>query len=214
MAFDTFDEGINYGGVRSKNEIRTLICYLFDSIKRPMDKSTVVEVIQNKGLANYFETSSCFDDLIKHNNIELTDKDNKLYSLTANGEMVAKQLENTLPLTVKEKAYTCALELLEKRRIEKENAVTITRTDKGYNVNCRISGGDVDLASLDIYAPDSKQAKLIKKNFHRNPERFYKVIMATLTKNEDMVEDCLADLKKEIQRKKRANSGQSADNRD
>ena len=72
MAFDTFDEGIIYGGVRSKNEIRTLICYLFASVKKPMDKMTVTSAIQNQGLANYFETSSCFDDLIIHNNIELT----------------------------------------------------------------------------------------------------------------------------------------------
>ncbi len=31
MAFDTFDEGINPGGMRSKNEIKTLICYLYNS---------------------------------------------------------------------------------------------------------------------------------------------------------------------------------------
>ena len=33
MAFDTFDEGINPGGMRSKNEIKTLICYLYNSVK-------------------------------------------------------------------------------------------------------------------------------------------------------------------------------------
>lgn len=211
MAFDTFDEGINYGGVRSKNEIRTLICYLFDSIGKPMEKSTVVEVIQNKGLANYFETSSCFDDLIAHNNIKAVDENNSFYCLTDNGTMVAKQLENTLPLSVKEKAYTCALELMEQKRIEKENAVTISKTDKGYNVNCKISGGDVDLVSIDIYAPDSKQAKLIKKNFHHNPELLYKVIMASMTQNEDMIDDSLSELKKEIQRKKRANAGYTSE---
>ena len=155
MAFDTFDEGINLGGVRSKNEIRTLICYLLASIKKPLDKSTIVEAIQKKGLANYFETSSCFDDLISHNNIKPESENSKLYVLTDNGKMVAEQLENTLPITVKEKAYTCAIELLEQKRIEKENAVTITKTDKGYNVNCRISGGDVDLVAMDIYAPDN-----------------------------------------------------------
>ncbi len=195
MAFDTFDEGINYGGVRSKNEIRTLICYLFDSINKPLDKETVTEAIQKQGLANYFETSSCFDDLISHNNLKRDENNPELYTLTANGKMVANQLENTLPTTVKEKAYSCALELLEQRRIEKENAVKITKTDKGYNVNCSISGGDVNLISLDIYAPDIKQAKLIKKNFHKNPELLYKVIMGTITKDNDLVKDCLNEIR-------------------
>ena len=167
MAFDTFDEGINYGGVRSKNEIRTLICYLFASVNKPMDKSTIIEAVQNQGLANYFETSSCFDDLISHNNIELVDEKNKLYFLTPNGNMVANQLENTLPISVKEKAYTCAITLLNEKRIEKESPVSIEKTDNGYNVNFRISGGDMDLVSIDVYAPDIKQAKIMKKNFHR-----------------------------------------------
>lgn len=196
MAFDTFDEGINYGGIRSKNEIRTLICYLYRSINKPMDKSTIVEAIQKKGLANYFETTSCFDDLIKYENIELVDKDNNLYFITSKGKMVAEQLDTTLPLTVKEKAYTCAIELLRQKRIEKENVVTITKTDMGYNVNCKISGGNVDLVSLDIYAPDYVQAKIMKKNFHKDPEITYKVIMGTLTGNKDMITEALEDVSK------------------
>lgn len=195
MAFDTFDEGINYGGVRSKNEIRTLICYLFSSIDKPLDKATIIEAIQKRGLANYFETSSCFDDLISHNNLKRDENNIDLYTLTENGKMVALQLENTLPTSVKEKAYTCAIELLDQKRIEKENAVTITKNDKGYNVNCRISGGDIDLVSLDIYAPDNKQAKIIKKNFHKNPELLYKVIMGTITKDKELVKDCLNEIK-------------------
>ena len=37
MAFDTFDEGIALGGLRSKHEIKVLMCYLFNSVKDKMD---------------------------------------------------------------------------------------------------------------------------------------------------------------------------------
>lgn len=196
MAFDTFDEGVNYGGIRSKNEIRTLICYLYNSIKKPMDKNTIVEAIQEKGLANYFETTACFDDLINHKNIELVDEKEGLYFITENGKMVAEQLDFTLATSVKEKAYICAIELLRQKQIEKENVVTITKVEKGFNVNCKISGGDVDLISLDIYAPDKNQAKIIKKNFHKDPETFYNIIMGSLTGNKDLIIDTLENIKK------------------
>lgn len=196
MAFDTFDEGVNLGGIRSKNEIRTLICYLYNSINKPMDKNTVVEAIQEKGLANYFEITSCFDDLIKHNNIELVDEKSGLYFITDNGKMVAEQLDFTLATSVKEKAYICAIELLRQKQIEKENLVTISKIDKGYNVNCKISGGDVDLVSLDIYAPDKNQAKIIKKYFHKDPETFYNIIMGTLTGNKEIIVETLENIKK------------------
>lgn len=65
MAFDTFDEGINPGGMRSKNEIKTLICYLYNSVKENIDKGIVIQAILKQGLANYFETSSAFDDLLQ-----------------------------------------------------------------------------------------------------------------------------------------------------
>lgn len=193
---NTFDEGVDIGGVRSKYEIRTLICYLIYSIGTPVDKNLIVEAIQKKGLANYFETSSCFDDLIKRNNIELVDEKEGLYFTTSNGEMVAKELEDTLALTVRERAYACAIELLEQRRIEKDNKVTITKIDKGYNVNFRILGGDVDLMSFDIYAPDINQAKLMKKNFYKDPALFYKTSIGVLTRNEDLVSEALLDVAK------------------
>jgi hypothetical protein len=195
---NTFDEGVELGGMRSKYEIRTLICYLFYSIGKPMDKGLIVESIQKKGLANYFETSSCFDDLVKHNNIELVDENEGLYYITANGEMVVKELERTIARTVRERAYACAIELLEQRRIEKENTVTISKIDKGYNVNFKISGGDVDLMTFDLYAPDINQAKLMRKNFYTNPGLIYKAIIGCLTKNKDLVSESLLDIAKDF----------------
>lgn len=194
MAFDTFDEGIIPGGVRSKNEIRILICYLFTSVGVPMSKDVLVEAIQKQGLANYFETSACFDDLVLHHNIECTDNKEQLYFVTENGKIISKQLESTLSYTVKERAYTCAVSLLEQRKIEKENTVTIEQKNGGFNVQCTISGGNVELLSFQIFAPDTNQAKLIKKNFHKDPELIYKTMIALLTKNKDMVGEALEDV--------------------
>lgn len=58
MAFDAFDEGIALGGVRSKTEVRILICYLLTTIGVPMSKENVIDALLEKGLTNYFEASS------------------------------------------------------------------------------------------------------------------------------------------------------------
>lgn len=198
MAFDTFDEGISLGGVRSKTEIRTLICYMFDKVKTPMKKDTVITALQQKGLANYFESSSCFDDLFNHNNLVFADKENRLYTLSDAGKMIAKQLEDTLALTVKERALECVLNLLEKERIEKENVVTIEKTENGYNVVCSVSGGDMELMKFSIYVPDIELARIVRKNFHKKPQLMYNVMVAMLTKNKGLVEDALNDLKSRL----------------
>ncbi len=194
MAFDTFDEGITLGGMRSKTEIRTLICYMLKSVGSPLSKEMVVNALMEKGLANYFETSSCFDDLIRNGNIAPVEEGSDLYVNTANGEMIATQLEDTLAPTVKERATECALSLLKKQQVESDNKVTIEKTENGYTVNCAISGGDMDLLRFSLYVPDITQARLIRKNFYKNPDMFYSVMIAMLTRNKRAVTEILSEL--------------------
>ena len=194
MAFDTFDEGITLGGMRSKTEIRTLICYLLKSVGAPLSKEMVVNALMEKGLANYFETSSCFDDLIRHGNIEPVEENSALYVNTANGEMIATQLEDTLAPTVKERATECVLSLLKKQQVESDNKVTIEKAENGYTVTCAISGGDMELLRFSLYVPDITQARLIRKNFYKNPDMFYSVMIAMLTRNKRAVSEILSEL--------------------
>lgn len=194
MAFDTFDEGINLGGMRSKNEIKTLICYLYNSVKENMDKGIVIQAILKQGLANYFETSSAFDDLVMNGNLIPADDEHKTYSLTKNGAEIAKQLDSTVAYTIKEKAYACAIKLLAEKKKEIENKVNIMKNDNGFTVECSVSGGDMALMKLDIYAPEMEQALILKKNFLDNPKKAYKIMLALLTKDKETVGEALEEL--------------------
>ncbi|MBE6793917.1 MAG: DUF4364 family protein [Ruminococcaceae bacterium] len=194
MSYDAFDEGISLGGMRTKNEIRTLICYMFTAVGKPMSKELVVNALLKKGLTNYFEASSCFDDLISNGNLKLDENSDKLYVPTVNGKIISEQLEDTLPLTAKERAFECALLLLEKERIERENKVTTEKADNGYYVTCEVSGGDMDLMKLKMYMPDSNQAKSVKRNFYKNPQLVYEIMVATITRNKELIRQALEDL--------------------
>lgn len=194
MAFDTFDEGINLGGMRSKNEIKTLICYLYNSVNENMDKGIIIQAILKQGLANYFETSSAFDDLVMNGNLVPADNEHKTYSLTEKGAEIAKQLDSTVAYTIKEKAYACAVKLLAEKKKEIENRVNISKNDNGFTVECSVSGGDMDLMKLNIYAPEMEQALILKKNFLDNPNKAYKVMLALLTKDKETVGDALEEL--------------------
>lgn len=196
MAFDTFDEGVTLGGVRSKNEIRILICYLLNCVKENMDKELVVQAITIDELANYFEVSAAFDDLIKNGNIkesEIVDG-TQTYELTDNGKMIANQLESILSYTVKDKVYVRAIQLLGEKKKRRENSVDIKKTQNGFDVICKISGGDMDLLSFTLYAPNFEQAMVMKKNFFDNPSTVYKVMLALMTKDKENVGEALEEL--------------------
>ena len=107
MALDTFDEGIALGGLRSKREIKVLICYLFFSVKDKMSESIVTEAIVAHELANFFEVKAAFGELKNSENLaedEIVDGE-ETYRLTENGKMVAEQLGSTLAYSVKAYAF-------------------------------------------------------------------------------------------------------------
>lgn len=192
------DEGISLGGVRSKNEIRTLICYMFVNVNQPLSKETITNSLMEKGLANYFEISSAFDELVDAGNLVKYKDDTKLFTYSENAELISRQLEDTLAKTVRERAIECCLTILEKQRIESENTVKIEKADNGYYLCCNISGGEFDLFSFRLYVPELMQARILKKNFLRNPEIIYEISIAVLTKNKTQVQAILKQLKSVI----------------
>lgn len=196
MAFNTFDEGIAPGGLRSKNEIKILICYLYNTVNDKMSQSLVVEAIRSDELANFFEIVVAFEELITDGNLEKSDviDGEQTYVITNNGRVIAMQLETTLAHTVKQKSYNCALRLLSERRTARENHVEIHKTENGFEVDCRVSGGEVSLLEFTLYAPNHEQAEIIKKNFLSYPQAVYKTMLGLMTKDIEHVGEALEEV--------------------
>lgn len=196
MAFDTFDEGIAPGGLRSKNEIKILICYLYYSVNDRMSKNLVTEAILADELANFFEVTVAFDELVSNGNLtEDKPLDGEMtYVLSDNGKMIARQLETTLSHTVKQKSYDCALRLLSERKTARENFVDIIKTENGFNVDCRISGGEIDLLRFSLFAPTYEQAEVIRANFLSYPQTIYKTMLGLMTRDAENVGEALEEV--------------------
>lgn len=196
MLFNTFDEGIAPGGLRSKYEIKTLICYLYYSVKENMSRDLVIEAIREDELANFFEVSAAFDELVSDKSLVEADSvdGEQTYTLSENGRMIAMQLDSTLAYSVKDKALKCAIKLLADKKTARENFVDIEKTENGFNVKCTVSGGDVDLLSFTLYAPDIDQAEIIKKSFLSYPSTVYKSMLALMTKDRETVGEALEEV--------------------
>ena len=136
MEFDAFTGGVAPGGLRSKSDIRILICYLLKSVDAPLSGEDIIRVMQEKALANYFEVNDALSALVSLGNIRR--EEDGTYVLEPQGKSVADNLDVLLPLSVRDKAIAAAMSMLASAKIERENAVTTTRTDNGYNVSCHM----------------------------------------------------------------------------
>ncbi len=195
MDFDAFSAGIEPGGLRSRSDIGVLICYMLDNVGKPFKTEDLVEVIQENGLANYFETNAAIAELEKCGNIKYTDENQEYLEITENGRTISRQLNNNLSFTIRQKAIGATLRLMAKRKVERENPVSIHKVEGGgYNVNFRITDNMRDLMSLTLFVPNLSEANAVKRNFHNNPERIYSIILAAIIGEKEMINEALKEL--------------------
>ena len=110
MEYDAFTGGVAPGGLRSKSDIRILICYMLKSVNAPLSGDDIIKVLQEKSLANYFEASDALSALVSLGNV--TREEDNTYVLTKRGKSVADDLEQLIPSSVRDKAVAAATALL------------------------------------------------------------------------------------------------------
>ena len=179
--YDAFSQGVEPGGLRSKNEIKILICYLICKMDSGLTKQQLCDIIVSKGLANYFEINEALSDVIKNGNVrsELDGEQERLFP-TQLGKANTAELEGELPYSVKETALHSAVNMMTRLKRERENKIEITPCNNGYEVSVSIMDNDDKLLSVTLFVADSDQAVTVKENFLRDPVRVYSSIVALL----------------------------------
>ena len=191
MKQDAFSAGVEPGGKKKKNDIRILLCYILASVNAPLSRQDLTRIIQEKGLANYFEVEDALASLLTQGNIA-QDQEGRC-TVTPAGREIADSLDATLPLSVRDKALEAAFTLLAQAKAQRENRVDLTKTKRGYQITCHISDGEMDLMAISLYVPDKAQAKMVRERFYRDPEGVYKLVLASLTGDTGLAREYLRE---------------------
>lgn len=182
MEFDAFDAGIELGGLRNRDDIRLLVCYLLKTIDKPIEKEQLNNALLENGLANYFEINQAVSELLSNGSIDmLIYNDEECYQILPRGREIAENLETSLPKTVRERAVNSAIKLMALKEVERENKIEVEKVEDGYNVTFYLKSGNIDLMKLTLLVGDSMQVESIKKNYLNDPIKLYSSIITALT---------------------------------
>ncbi len=183
MEYDAFDAGIELGGLRNRDDIRLLVCYLLKSVDSPMTRQMLNEAMQEDGLANYFEVGQAIEELLKTGNITADILgDDEVISVTEKGREAAEMLQMSLPKTVREKAVNSAIRLITKARVERENQIEVKKEENGgYTITFTLFDKNTQFMKLSVYVCDSLQLEQVKQNFINDPVKVYSTIITSLT---------------------------------
>lgn len=178
--YDAFTEGVEPGGLRNRNEIKTLICYLVSHLDIPITKGQLNNIICEEGLANYFELNQALSEVIENGNVRTENGDDPELYITEIGKQNTSTLEKDLPYTVRENALNAALRLQTRLRREREHKIEITRLEKGCNITMSVLDGEDELMTVTIFVADYEQALSVKEKFLSDPVSIYSNIVSQL----------------------------------
>lgn len=183
MEYDAFDAGIELGGLRNRDDIRLLICYLLKSVDAPMTRQMLNDAMQEDGLANFFEVGQAIEELLKTGNITADIfEGEEVLTVTERGRDAAELLQTSLPKTVREKAVNSAIKFVTRAKVERENRIEVKKEDDGgYTITFTLFDRDTELMKLSIYVVDSLQLETVKQNFINDPVKVYSSIITSLT---------------------------------
>lgn len=183
MEYDAFDAGIELGGLRNRDDIRLLVCYLLKSVDSPMTRQMLNEAMQEDGLANYFEVGQAIEELLKTANITADIMgDEEVITVTQKGREAAEMLQTSLPRTVRERAVNSAIRLITKARVERENKIEVKKEENGgYTITFTLFDKNTQFMKLSVYVVDSLQLEQVKQNFINDPVKVYSTIITSLT---------------------------------
>lgn len=180
--YDAFSAGVESGGLINTTQIRALICYMIRKLDRPMSGEQLRAILQEEGIANYFDVSMALSDLVKTGiiTIDYDEKGNEQLYLTEIGLGALNELVREVPKSVREKALTAGLQAITIARNAEQTKILVEPYGKGYNVTFSVGENDDVLMRLTVYAADQEQVSQMKNHFLKDPAKIYSGILASL----------------------------------
>ena len=182
MENDAFSLGVAPGGLKDRAEIKLMVCYLLKTLDKSLTRTQINEILQRHGIANYFEINGAISDLVGAGQVTSEiESDDELITITPKTELSVAIIEKDLPRSLREKAVSAALYVLQRDRIKKESTVTVEPHGEGYHVTFAVTDMGSELLKITVYVTDERQIEIVKRNFYDNAVDVYSNLISSLT---------------------------------
>ncbi len=192
MTNSFFYEGVKPGGLTSSQEIRILICYMLDKIDTAVTRQQLEEVLLGEELVNYFVMADSLAQVVTAGLVQDTADG---YLITEAGRTVADTLAADVPRSVRDTAVRGVIQAQHYAAKAAVHKSDIVKKDGGFEVRCYIEDESGILFSMALYMPDELSATAVKEKFISEGDSVYKLMLATLTGNQNIIEETLKELK-------------------
>lgn len=185
------------GSLSNIYEIKILICHILNEIKK-ITKNQICSVLLINETVNYFNFCQALKELKEKNQIiEKSFEEKKQLQLTPLGKQMLNSLKDEMPKSIMKKTIFNVKKFLEEERENKNKKIEIKEKSDGYSVKLTLEEIESNLMDLELFCPNLKIAKNVKKQMKIKTTEIYAAIISIINNDYNSLFKITSNLKKE-----------------
>ena len=172
------------GFIHDMMDVKVLILFVTARSEYPMTAQEVYELCYQDESLSYFDVCTALPEMVASGHIQQLDEER--YVITEKGKADGKLTEDSIAFTVKQKAENAVSKF--NRQLRRSSFVKtqiLPRENGDYSVVMSLDDEVGNLMTLELVAPNQRQAVRLSRLFEKKAEILYNQTMNELLNDED-----------------------------
>ena len=172
------------GFIHDMLDVKVLSLFVMARVNYPVTSNEVYELCYQDDCLSYFDVCTAIPEMVKSGHLK--ELEEQKYEITDKGRADGSLTEDSIAFTVKQRAENAVAKY--NRQIRRSSFVktqVIPRDGGDYSVIMALDDEMGNLMTLELVAPDQRQAVRLGKLFEKKAEMVYNLTMAELLDEED-----------------------------
>ena len=176
------------GFIHDMLDVKVLILFVMERVSYPVNTQQIYELCYQDDCLSYFDVCTAIPEMVKSGH--LRELEDECYEITEKGKADGSLTADSIAFTVKQRAENAVARF--NRQIRRSSFVKtqiFPRDNGDYSVMLSLDDEFGNLMTLELVAPDQRQAVRLSKLFENKAEIIYNQTMTTLLEDEDELDN-------------------------
>ncbi len=176
------------GFIHDMMDVKVLILFVAARSNYPMTCQEVYELCYQDECLSYFDVCTAIPEMVTSGHLKQVEEDR--YEITEKGRQDGALTEDSIAFTVKQRAENAVSRF--NRQLRRSSFVKtqiIPRDGGDFSVVMALDDEIGNLMTLELLAPDQRQAVRLSRLFEKKAEAVYNLTMAELLDEEEEADD-------------------------
>ena len=172
------------GFIHDMMDVKVLILFVMTRCGYPVTCQEIYELCYQDDCLSYFDVCTAIPEMVKSGHLKALEKEK--YEITPKGKADGSLTEDSIAFTVKQRAENAVARFnRQMRRSSFVKTQVIPREGGDFSVIMALDDEMGNLMTLELVAPDQRQAVRLSRLFEKKAETVYNLTMAELLDDED-----------------------------